>query len=233
MADEQHLAKLKEGVEAWDQWREENPDVKPDFSEAYLFQAHLSGANLRGANLSRADLSYAHLFQADVSGADLFQAYLERADFCFPDGSWLDYGSANLSGLDLRGANLSGADFTRAWLLLANLRRAQLGWANLEGANDSKASLRIRITLKNCDPPGHGALSYSGSGGSSRIAADPSYGGPRGHWCSRWHLRSLSIGWARIISNSISFPCPSPPRSITVWSPSRPSDSGTSFPRHP
>jgi hypothetical protein len=42
MANEEHLAILKQGVEAWNKWRHANPRIWPD---------------LRGANLSEVDLS--------------------------------------------------------------------------------------------------------------------------------------------------------------------------------
>ncbi|MBV9453271.1 MAG: pentapeptide repeat-containing protein, partial [Rubrobacter sp.] len=52
MADEAQLNILKQqGVTAWNKWREENLDVRPD-----LQQANLSGADLYQANLSGADL---------------------------------------------------------------------------------------------------------------------------------------------------------------------------------
>jgi hypothetical protein len=41
MANEEHLAQLKQGVEAWNQWRAVNHDIRVD----------LTGADLRGANL--------------------------------------------------------------------------------------------------------------------------------------------------------------------------------------
>lgn len=56
MANEEHLAILKQGVEVWNEWREENPDVRPDLSQAYLRWADLSGADLGWAYLRRADL---------------------------------------------------------------------------------------------------------------------------------------------------------------------------------
>ncbi len=49
MANEEHLAILRQGVRAWDAWREEHPDVKPDLSRADLSGANLSGADLSGA----------------------------------------------------------------------------------------------------------------------------------------------------------------------------------------
>jgi hypothetical protein len=32
MANEEHLARLKHGVDAWNQWRAANPDIVPDLS---------------------------------------------------------------------------------------------------------------------------------------------------------------------------------------------------------
>jgi uncharacterized protein YjbI with pentapeptide repeats len=44
-------------VTAWNEWREENPYIFPDLSEANLSKADLSKANLGGADLSEANLS--------------------------------------------------------------------------------------------------------------------------------------------------------------------------------
>ena len=49
MANAKHVALLKQGVDAWNAWREENPDVRPDLSGA-----HLDGADLTGAHLGEA-----------------------------------------------------------------------------------------------------------------------------------------------------------------------------------
>jgi hypothetical protein len=54
MANDEHLAKLEEGVEVWNAWREEHPDVRPDLSEANLRGTDLQRANLRGADLGKA-----------------------------------------------------------------------------------------------------------------------------------------------------------------------------------
>jgi len=52
MANEEHLKILKQGVEAWNKWREKNPQITPDLSKADLYKADLTGANLYKANLS-------------------------------------------------------------------------------------------------------------------------------------------------------------------------------------
>ena len=45
MANEEQLAILKQGVEAWNKWRHANPRIRPDLGEAVLMEAGLSGAN--------------------------------------------------------------------------------------------------------------------------------------------------------------------------------------------
>ncbi|MGD0073319.1 MAG: ion channel [Candidatus Binataceae bacterium] len=57
MANPEHLAKLKEGVEAWNKWRKENPEIDPELDDADLQGADLSVANLQGANLADAYVS--------------------------------------------------------------------------------------------------------------------------------------------------------------------------------
>ena len=116
MANDEHVALLKQGVAAWNAWRDKNPNIRPDLSGADLSEANLSGANLSGANLSGADLSAANL-----DGANLIEA--------------------NLSGANLRGANLSGANLSGADLSGANLGEADLQAAVLVGTDFSGADL--------------------------------------------------------------------------------------------
>ncbi len=49
MANEEHLRILKQGVTAWNQWREDHPNEIVD-----LYRADLTEANLSGADLSQA-----------------------------------------------------------------------------------------------------------------------------------------------------------------------------------
>ena len=41
MANDEHVALLKQGVDAWNAWREGNPKVLPDLAEADLTGAKL------------------------------------------------------------------------------------------------------------------------------------------------------------------------------------------------
>ena len=64
MANQDHQAILRKGVEAWNQWRSDDATLRPDLRGADLYAASLSEADLTGANLSGADLS-----DADIGGA--------------------------------------------------------------------------------------------------------------------------------------------------------------------
>jgi len=153
MADEQHLAKLKEGVEAWNHWREDNPSVKPD-----LFGENLRGANLGKANLRMAGLVAANLIRANLRGAALFNANLRDADLTRADLTraglrWADLRGADLIGANLRGADLYSADLAGADLGEANLSEANLSGAYLSGADLSGARL-VQANLEGADVTG-------------------------------------------------------------------------------
>jgi hypothetical protein len=120
MANPEHLEILTQGVEAWNAWRGQHRDIRPDLSGADLSGADLTGANLVVANLSSADLAGADLERADLSGAILSEANLKRDD---------------LSGAILYRANLSGASLLQANLYHAILDSTNLSGANLNGAN--------------------------------------------------------------------------------------------------
>jgi hypothetical protein len=41
MANEEHLKILRQGVAAWNEWRRENPELRPDLSGADLNKANV------------------------------------------------------------------------------------------------------------------------------------------------------------------------------------------------
>jgi len=136
MANEEHLKILEQGVDAWNTWRGENPDIEPDLrradlSGADLIEVDLSEADLSGANLSGADLSRADLIEADLSGAHLSGAYL----------SWAYLIKADLRGAHLIGTHLIGTNLIWADLIEADLRGAELTMATLVETNLTGADL--------------------------------------------------------------------------------------------
>ena len=75
MANKRHLARQKQGVAAWNQWRDENPKIWPDLREA-----DLRGKDLREANLAGAFLNNALFHQTFLDGANLVEAQLIKTD---------------------------------------------------------------------------------------------------------------------------------------------------------
>ena len=121
VANDEHLGLLRQGTAAWNEWRERNPDQKPDLSEAIL-SAVVKGATLREVDQPRADLSWVNL-----AGVDLRAAHLAGTNLC---------------GADLRAANLRGADLRWARLGWAFSREGRGGW-NLRVTDLSEADLSM------------------------------------------------------------------------------------------
>jgi uncharacterized protein YjbI with pentapeptide repeats len=117
MANEEHLAILRQGVAAWNTWCREYRTVVPDPIKADLSRdlhglADLAGADLRGVDLAGADLR-----GVDLAGADLRGAHLSRAALHGADLAWAALGgAAYLGGAYLGGAYLNGADLAEAML---------------------------------------------------------------------------------------------------------------------
>ena len=171
MPNEKHFEIVQQGVEEWNKWREENPEIEPDLSDIDLSDMKLNNANLsdtdlrrsilrntdfRGANLVRADLravninkasfNLAKLREANFSEAylresDLSEADLQRAYFIRSDLVRVDLWESNLTKADFRWAYLIGTDLKRANLTQADLRWAHLSESNLSQANLSQANL--------------------------------------------------------------------------------------------
>jgi uncharacterized protein YjbI with pentapeptide repeats len=157
MANEEHLEIMLQGVEVWNQWRNDNPKITPDltyanfkgrdFSRANLkwamfAYANLSGADLSEANLRKVDFSSANLSQANFSKANLSEAIFTLVDLNRANLSKANLRKANLSGVDLNGANLNGADLNGADLSRTILRGATLRVAILSNANLRNADFR-------------------------------------------------------------------------------------------
>jgi hypothetical protein len=141
LANPEHLAKLKEGVAAWNQWRQQTHTLQPDLSGANLSRAHLEEANFQYADLQQAHLTGAKLYKArlvtaNLSGADLRKAELEAADLVGAKLIEANLSGANLTNADLTLANLSGANLSGASLKLTTLVQT-----NLEGANLTSCSV--------------------------------------------------------------------------------------------
>jgi hypothetical protein len=135
MANKEHFALLKKGVDAWNQWRGEHPKTRPDLYAADLKRINLRGANLNRSNFSGTDLTGADLSLTKIMMADFTESNLTEANLSDAKLSRSSFLNANLSGANLSGANLYESDFKNTALVGADLFRAALIRNSFEGAN--------------------------------------------------------------------------------------------------
>lgn len=127
MANPDHVAIVRQGSRAIQQWQSQHGGEHFDLCGADLREIHLSEIDLQRANLCQANLQRANLAKANLRSADLTGAHLDLA---------------NLSDADLSGAVLKAAVLKGANLQHAKLDHAKLQGANLQSAHLQKASLR-------------------------------------------------------------------------------------------
>lgn len=169
MANQEQVDLLaRDGVKAWNQWRKDEPTIRPDLSKANLTRAYLPSANLNLADLTRADFSHAYLPGARLYGACLNWTSLGRADLMGAYFGSADLRQANFRGANLSYANLSDANLSGAFLRQANLSGTLLRRTNLSGADLSGAALDqakfLDANLTGADLSGATCLSTNFSG---------------------------------------------------------------------
>jgi hypothetical protein len=135
MANEEQLAILDQGVEAWNDWRQENPAASIDFKRANLRNKQLENVNLAEADLNEAELSFAHLKNANFVFADMDHAVISFANLEGANLSAANLENAYLEDANLNNTILAGASFKNATLSNSNLKSAYLIDAHLEGTN--------------------------------------------------------------------------------------------------
>jgi uncharacterized protein YjbI with pentapeptide repeats len=153
MANEVHVEILNQGVEAWNRWREDHPDIHPDLAGLNLREDDQgkgktsygppldpeSGIFMRefkGINFSHANLRGALLYSIDFSGANFYRANLIEADL-----EWSLFYKADLSYTHLNDANLSEACFNEANISWTMCTHAQWIRAKLVGVDFTRAMI--------------------------------------------------------------------------------------------
>jgi hypothetical protein len=157
MANEKQLEILKQGIDVWNQWREENPDIeidlisadlasfdlrKADFRAIDLRGADLEKANLRAADLSEASINRAKIIETNLREANLRGAYLIRANLRTAYLNKADFRDTNLLGANLKDSSLLSTDLSKANLSKANFSNSNLG-DTVFGDNDLSDSFGL------------------------------------------------------------------------------------------
>ncbi|MEK9627578.1 MAG: pentapeptide repeat-containing protein [Nitrospinota bacterium] len=141
MAIEEQINKIKQGVDNWNQWRDENPGETPDLSNADIRGCKLQKINLANANLTEAKLQFSNLNGAALENANMTKAKLQEAN--------------------LQSANLKGSNLSKAGLLESNLQHANFENAKLEGAQFNEESIFNQTNLKGANLKGATGLTKS------------------------------------------------------------------------
>jgi hypothetical protein len=132
MANEEHVAILERGIDAWNQWRKEQPEITPDLSGANLSgkdYARYSDSGPFGINFDRVDLH-----DAKIRDANFFDSYMRFANLAGADLCNSQLHICNLIGANLSQSHCGETDFENAILMQANLTRADLDSTNFTGA---------------------------------------------------------------------------------------------------
>ena len=142
----ENFARIQEGTATWNQWREENPQARPDLSGLDLSGMDLHGINFSRAKLTRTDLTGANLTEASFVGADLGQCILNgttlvRADLRDADLIWAKLVEADLSHANLTRAKCIECEGIGSRLRNANLHDAKLSRSSFMDADFSGADL--------------------------------------------------------------------------------------------
>jgi hypothetical protein len=108
MANEEHLQRLKQGVDTWNAWKQAHPEISIDLSGADFHGIDFHGADFHGARLRAADFYGADLRKADLRGADLIAARLPHADLTDADLSHVVLIRTNLQDAKLNNCRIYG-----------------------------------------------------------------------------------------------------------------------------
>lgn len=143
MANKEHLKILKQGVEAWNTWRDKNRQIVPD-----LYQADLRGEDLRQVNLHKTNLKGAKLKHADLRGSNLMNTFIDEADLSGANLTKAQLSRATISDVDFSGSNLSQANLQHTTFMGGSLSHADLSWASLNSVEFVRTVLSGAVLTK-------------------------------------------------------------------------------------
>ena len=136
--DPEHLRILKSGVVAWNKWRIDNEDTRPNLKGAFL-----SNLDLENANFVAADLEEARLFKTNLRNADCYGANFNNA-ICIET----DFEGADIRGAIFTDVNLDRANLKATCAIGTNFSSANMSFVNIKNANLSRAIFDYSKFLK-------------------------------------------------------------------------------------
>jgi len=146
MANAEHESRLRGDLDAWNRWRSERPEVRPDLRNlkwpgAHILFANLESADLRGAQLYGGSLRTSQLNGANLEGASINSTDCLHTGFAGANLKGADLGATIFMGSDLQSADLSGATVSETVFAGADLSNA-IGLANCRFLGASTLDIR-------------------------------------------------------------------------------------------
>lgn len=178
MENQEHLDILKQGVEIWNKWREEHPEIQPLLNGASLNGVDLSGINLSGSQITTSFFGTTRFIGANLHGVTMHGSTVNNAD---------------LSEADLSGGNFSGVNFTQANLFRANFRGTYLVRSVFNGANLCEANLNEAL-LRGAD------FSFANLGKATLIKADLTTAILTNAWLLMADLSQANLGGCYLVN---------------------------------
>jgi len=133
MANPEHVAKLKEGAEAWNAWREATAET-PDLSGVELKVDSLDDYDLRYSNFSGAQLDRVTLRRTICEGCSFMNASLNRGIFYFANLVRSSFKNSFIDTMVFHRCALDESDFSASTLL--NSTFAGVSLENVRGLDN-------------------------------------------------------------------------------------------------
>ena len=146
MANQQHLEILHSGPEKWNEWRIQNPELKPDLSGMQLKDFSLEGINFKSVDLSRSRLEQVNLKGVVLEYANVSDSRWREVNCAGSDCSDADFSGCRLENCNFSQSDLQHTNFVRASLVSckfdeAILTEVDFDRATLEHIDFMKVSL--------------------------------------------------------------------------------------------
>ena len=158
MADKEHVKRIRQGANVWNDWRSQK-FVVPDFT----------GADFSGFDFSWMDLEDADFSAANISKADFFAAQLHGAVFDEADLSEARLFRVSVDLARMRKANLKGATLAWGTFRRVDMEGADLTEATLASTVFSLSNLSNVVGLETCKHLDASSIDYATLYASGRL----------------------------------------------------------------
>lgn len=117
---------LKQGVEVWNKWREENPAVRPDLSDKAFINKHFDKINLAYSDLNHVYFETCFLPEAILSGADIGRMEILESVLHFAQLDNITRAPYSIKGSDLRFSKCKNSNFSNCIISAVTFNHANL-----------------------------------------------------------------------------------------------------------